>query len=122
MGKMTLTPGTWRQVAEEEERWTATSERNSCGAESPWESRLGNGVPCTPWQSALHCHPLFQTLVVRQMDLFSTEAFIWGCSCRVMTSAGFQRTFLRKRAKKAVVALLTLPFQGEGVKLVKCAE
>lgn len=40
MGKMTLTPGTWRQVAEEEERWTATSERNSCGTESPWESRL----------------------------------------------------------------------------------
>lgn len=53
------------------------------------------------------------------MDLFSTEAFIWGCSCSVMTSACFQRTFLRKRAKKALV---TLPFQGEGVELVKCAE
>lgn len=31
MGKMTLIPGTWRQVAEEEESWTATSNRCNCG-------------------------------------------------------------------------------------------
>lgn len=34
VGKMTLTPGTWRQVAEEEEeeeRWTSTSERTVVG-------------------------------------------------------------------------------------------
>lgn len=32
-GKMTLTPGIWRQVAEEgeEESWTATPERTYCG-------------------------------------------------------------------------------------------
>lgn len=30
IGKMTLTPGIWRQVAEEEESWTATSKRNTC--------------------------------------------------------------------------------------------